>query len=59
MEKSPNIDFKISNLKLCICDLLPDAWKELKSKETLILKRWEKTSLQKLGTMNFNLLPWR
>ncbi len=35
----------MSNLKPCICEWLHNVWKDLKSKETMILKGWEKTRL--------------
>jgi hypothetical protein len=45
--KDPNVDFKMSKLKPCICECIYNTWKELKNKETLILKGWEKTNAYK------------
>jgi hypothetical protein len=37
----------MSNLKPQICEWLNNAWKELRSKQTMILKGWEKIGLRK------------
>jgi hypothetical protein len=43
--KKPNVDFKMNNLKPHICEWLHNVWKELKSKNTMILKGWRKHDL--------------
>ncbi len=45
--KDPNVDFKMSKLNPCICECIHNTWKELKDKETLILKGWGKTNAYK------------
>jgi hypothetical protein len=57
--KYPNVDFKMSNSKPCICEWLHNTGKELNGKKIQILKGWEKIGSLELGTINFSLLPRR
>jgi hypothetical protein len=54
--KYPNVDFKMSNLKPWICEWLYNAWKKIKSKQTMILKGWEKIGLIRAWNNEFQLI---
>jgi len=54
--KDPNVDFKMNNLKPWNCEWLHNAWKELRSKQTMILKGWEKTRLLRAWNNEFQLV---
>ncbi len=46
----------MNNLKPWICEWLHNAWKELRSKQTMILKGWEKTWLIRAWNNEFQLV---
>ncbi len=57
--KDPNVDFKMNNLKPRIYEWLHNAWKKLRSKQTMIFKGWEKIRLTRIWNNEFQLVAMK